>query len=186
MSKRLEIDNEEYRKLFAERLRMARMIREANRSEVARVMQTSGMNWKRYEEGSRDIPLIALVTFAEKYNVCVKWLLLGDLSGLDGETGAALLEAFPRQISRYLPEPVQSPARLPSAVRRVSAAPAAAVARPRAQRGASPCADFALMQSPASKAHPEQAAGAGVIGGAGSAGTNPLRDCGASNIPVTE
>lgn len=108
MSRRLDLpDQDEYRLLFASRLKMVRSVIEANQSEVARQVGVSPGVWYRYEVATREMPQIALARFCELYAVDPRWLLLGDLSALPGDISAVLARQYPEEIRRYLPKKFQ-------------------------------------------------------------------------------
>lgn len=103
MSKRLTIETAAFRAGLAARLRMVRLVRESNGSEVARTLGIGKITWLRYENGDREIPLAAMATFCTTFEVCPRWLLLADPSGLNAQTVLALRDAFGERFSRFLP-----------------------------------------------------------------------------------
>lgn len=108
MSRRLDLpDQDDYRLLFALRLKMVRSVIEANQSEVARQVGVSSTVWYRYESAIREMPLIAVAKFCQVYEVDPRWLLLGELSALPGDISAVLAREYPQEIKRYLPKKFQ-------------------------------------------------------------------------------
>ena len=91
-----------YRQKFAERLRIARLIVEPRQVDAAYRVGVAANVWYRYENGLREVDSWALATFCIQYDVCPRFLLLGEIDGLRPEI-AANLHTIPGG-EQYLPK----------------------------------------------------------------------------------
>lgn len=85
----------EYRKLAAERLRQIRSVVASSQIEVARTLRITPARWYRYESGERELSIEVLARFCAAYNVCPRWIILGDLECMQDEIAEQLLLAYP-------------------------------------------------------------------------------------------
>jgi len=107
----------EYRKRAAERLRQARSVVARSQADVARKLGVSPMRWFRYETGERELNFEVLARFCVEYDVCPRWIVIGDMKCMPPDIKNDLYLAYPeikeaqeRQVKRRPLGPLVPPA----------------------------------------------------------------------------
>jgi transcriptional regulator with XRE-family HTH domain len=106
----------EYNSGLSERIRIARQLVENKQSDAARHLGVSTPQWNKYEHGMRAPDAYTIAKFCLAYDICPRFILLGDPSGLRWPL-IANLRLIP-EAARYLPDapqgsdsPVPAPAK---------------------------------------------------------------------------
>jgi len=86
-----DADRVAYRQHWAARLAFVRRLVEPVSADAARRIGVDQRVWWKYEHAANDIDVLALTRFCVEYDVCPRWILLGDWSGLRPELRRAVL-----------------------------------------------------------------------------------------------